>query len=97
MVFSTWSEQAAAGFEPANNGFANRRHKNVTHCNSNGLQKAQAGAYKPAYKKNPKTTETQPENLSPDLTEIVAVWPELPEHIRNAIKALVQTHKPEKK
>jgi hypothetical protein len=27
----------------------------------------------------------------------VAVWPELPEHIKAAIKALVQTHVREKK
>ena len=33
----------------------------------------------------------------PDLAKVVKAWPELPEHIKAAIKALIQTHKPEKK
>jgi len=32
----------------------------------------------------------------PELAQITTVWPELPEHIKAAIKALVQTHKTEK-
>jgi len=36
-------------------------------------------------------------NKPADLAEIVAVWPELPEHIKAAIKALIQTHITEKK
>ncbi|MHC4742632.1 MAG: hypothetical protein ACYS8Z_12010 [Planctomycetota bacterium] len=34
--------------------------------------------------------ENRPKNLPPDLAEIVAKWPTLQEHIRAAIKALVQ-------
>jgi hypothetical protein len=32
----------------------------------------------------------------PDLARIVAAWPELPEHIRGAILALVESAKPDK-
>ena len=31
----------------------------------------------------------------PDLAKIMEAWPELPEHIKTAIKALIQTHKVE--
>jgi hypothetical protein len=56
------------------------------------LQQGKTGAYKPAYKEKLKTLENQETNLPADLPEIVAVWPELPEHIKAAIKALIQTH-----
>ena len=65
--------------------------KNDKSCNTKNLQGTQKGAYKPAYKNFPKTVEGRPPDLPADLTEIVAVWPELPKHIKAAIKALVQT------
>jgi hypothetical protein len=40
--------------------------------------------------------EIDTEELPPELAELVAVWPQLPEHIKAAVRALVQTHKSEK-
>jgi hypothetical protein len=39
-----------------------------------------------------KQGEIDTSELPPDLAEIVSIWPELPGHIKAAIKALVQTH-----
>jgi hypothetical protein len=42
--------------------------------------------------KSQKQGKIDTSELPSDLTEIVAVWPELPEHIKAAIKALIQTY-----
>ena len=41
---------------------------------------------------SPKQGQIDTQELPSDLAEIVTVWPELPEHIKAAIRALVQTH-----
>jgi len=71
--------------------------KNTNNKQNKDLQQGESGAYKPAYKEKPKTGKIDTSELPPDLAEIVAVWLELPEHIKAAIKALVETHKGKKR
>ena len=66
--------------------------KNDKSYDTKDLQGTQKGDYKPAYKKYQKTAGNQPQDILPELAEIVAVWADLPLHIKAAIKALVQTH-----
>jgi hypothetical protein len=61
------------------------------------LGRSQKGDYKPAYKKSQKTAGNQLQEMPGELAEIVAVWHDLPVHIKAAIKALVQTHNTEGK
>ena len=70
--------------------------------NSQGQQKQQLTT--PPEHRLQTSLQTNPENgpksvdsLPEDLAEIVDVWPELPEHIKAAIKALIQTNIQEKK
>jgi hypothetical protein len=61
------------------------------------LPQAVTSAYKPAYKNNPKTDENRAQNLPDDLAEIVTAWPNLPDAIKAAVKALIQTYNTETK
>ena len=72
--------------------FSKPLHKNTKDSKNKDLEKQQLPTVAPAYKQNPKTGQNEPVELPSDLTEIVTVWPELPEHIKAAIKALVQTN-----
>jgi hypothetical protein len=61
---------------------------NINDYKNKDLLHAESSDYKPAYKQDSKKQENSLQNLPPDLAEIVAVWPELPEHIKAAIKVL---------
>jgi hypothetical protein len=55
------------------------------------IQVDQKGDYKPAYKKSQKTLINQFGDIPAELANIVAVWHDLPIHIKAAMTALVQT------
>ncbi len=52
--------------------------------NNNDLEQGANSAYTPAYKDC-----FIDENIPVELAEIIAVWPELPEHIKQTIETLV--------
>ena len=75
--------------------------QNDNDCNDKDLQQDKEGAYKPAYKNISEIAENKTQidiqKLPTELADIVTIWHKLPEHIKAAIKALVQTHSNEVK
>ena len=70
--------------------------ENHNSLGSKDLHRSEKGAYKPAYKNISEIAENKTQidiqKLPAELAEIVTVWHELPEHIKVAIKVLVQPH-----
>ena len=65
-----------AGFEPATHP---RKHKDLQKTIDEKAPKS-------------KVFGAKSNQIPPELTSIVEAWPELPDHIKAAIKAPVQTH-----
>ena len=82
------------GFEPSDRlrsqRFSRPSHENGKTSQTRGLGKPSSEPYKPAYKEKAKTVGNDRKDLPPDLAEIIDDWPQLPDHIRQAITALVR-------
>ncbi len=85
------------GFEPSTTGLQNQSLENVTTDKTKTCETTKEQLTPQLTPKSPKQGKIDTSKLPSDLAEIVTAWPELPEHINAAIKALVQTHKTEKK
>ena len=85
------------GVEPPTHGFSVRCRKNTTPEKTKTCKTSKEQLTPQLTPKTQEQGKIDTQNLPPDLAEIVAIWPQLPEHIKAAIKALVQTHKREKK
>ena len=83
------------GFEPMNNGFANRRTENVKTDKTKTCDTTKKQLTPQLTPKSQKQGKFDTSDLPTDLVQIVTVWFDLPEHIKAAIKALVQTHNTE--
>ena len=69
------------GFEPTDNGFANRRPENVKSCSDNTLQDTP----------RPDTPENTLVKInSPELQLVIDRWESLPDHVREAVLSLVE-------
>jgi len=74
-----------------------RLPKNATQATTKDCDNSKSVLTPQLTPKTQKQDKISEQNLSLDLAEIVAVWPELPEHIKAAIKALVHTHNTEQR
>ena len=78
-------------------GFRNRCPKNVSYNKTKTCETPKEQLTPQLTQKSSKQGKIDTSDIPSELAEIVAVWPELPEHIKAAIKALIQTHQMEKK
>ena len=81
------------GFGSPTFGSVDRRTENTSPEMTKACEVAKRELTPQLTPKSLKQGEIDTSELPLDLVEIIAVWPELPEHIKAAIKALVQAHK----
>jgi hypothetical protein len=79
------------GFEPPTHGFSVRCSKNVTQANSETCDSGKEPLTPQWTPEDPKSGLVDTSKLPADLAEIVTSWPQLPDHIKAAIMALVHS------
>jgi len=65
-------------------------HRGGKAQNSKDLAQQQSATVVPAYREDQETAHNSSAPLPPDLAEIVAAWPQLPEHIKHTVGILIR-------
>jgi len=79
------------GFEPTTPGLQNRRQDYINSAKTKAYKGNQSELTPQLTPEGRKAVEMDTWTLPPDVAAIVAVWPSLPEHIKAAITALIDT------
>lgn len=80
------------GFEPTPPGLQNRGQDGVTSVKAVVYEGKQGELTPQLTPEGRNAAEMGIGKLPPDVAEIVAVWAKLPEHVKAAIRTLVQAH-----
>ncbi len=92
LILADLIQPRLKGLEPLTFGSVDRRSGNINPDKANTCETSKGQLTPQLTPKYQKQAQKQVQKLPDDLAEIVAVWPELPEYIKAAITALVQTH-----
>jgi hypothetical protein len=89
-------ESRPEGFEPPTDGLEIRCGEDPSLGKLSSYDTRQAELTPQLTPENQKQGQIEPTPLPPDLAQIIAAWPNLPEHIKAAIKALMGTQNGDK-